>query len=169
MLSLCFCRHCQSAIGPEAEALREQVKTAVRAGLAADWEIVADARRGTLLDLLARLRATVGAAKINLRVSTDAKFHGGKTALGLQQIAPYVDAATVTFFGVSPETMEQQLSVLVERPMPLHAGFVLHAPDCSTQQEVLRRYAIVEAAGMDGVSFYSYSMASQAQLGWLPQ
>ncbi len=167
LLSLCFCRHCRSAIGPESEALREQVKAGVRAGLPVDWEIVAAARRRTLLDLLARLRHAVGNTKVNLRVSTDPAFHGGKTALGLRQIAPYVDVATVTFFGASAETMEQQLSLLVERPLPVNAGFVFHAPDCASEQDVQRRLGIIESAALNGVSFYSFSMASEMQLGWL--
>ena len=161
MLSLCFCEHCRAAMGTGAEAMRQRIRSAIQTGETADWSIVLNARHSVLRKLLARLRETTITAPINLRMSTDAYFHGGKTALTIADAAPFVDAATLTFFGSTLESMERQLADIPPSNQPLHGGIVFHNADCISERDVRKRLALLDATHFSGTSFYSYSMASQ--------
>jgi hypothetical protein len=167
LLSLCFCHDCRHSIGPEADELRSHVRRAVRSGVPVEWTTVVESRRKVLLGLLSRLRTVSDPAAIDLRVSPDACFHGGKTALSFEEIRPFVDAATVTFFGVPVESIRTQLSRISGTTLPVHGGFVFHHPDCRSEADLRERLEVLTAAELQGTSFYSYSMASDLQLGWL--
>ena len=167
MLSLCFCEHCRANMGADAEAVRQGVRKAIQTGMVADGNAVIQARRRVLVALLARLRHATKPAPINLRISTDPEFHGGKTALSFVDAAPFVDAATVTYFGASFEHMAEQIKTLIPSDIPLHGGIVFHNPDCISERDLLKRLALLEGAAFAGTSFYSYSMAAKSQIEWL--
>ena len=167
LLSLCFCEHCRKEMGTGAEAMRQGIRMSIQTGETTDWSIVLDARHAVLRKLLARLREVTKSVPINLRMSTEPCFHGGKTALPVADAAPFVDAATLTFFGSSFERMQRQLSDIPSCNLPLHGGFVFHNPDCISERDVRKRLALLDTPYFSGTSFYSYGMASEQQLGWL--
>ncbi len=163
MLSICFCRYCRLRKSEEiADAVRRAVRAAVNGGGLAEIPAMEPAPVPPVLE---ELRTAARGVRLNLRVSPDPLFRGGKTAIGFENAARVADETTVTFFGtpVSAATIPPRSM----RPLPVRAGFVFHGPDCSSEADVRDRIATLAAADPDGISFYSYSMASQTQLEWL--
>ena len=132
LLSLCFCEYCHPP-----DELRRAVRHAIRTDGEVDWSELLAIRQSTLQALLSKLRTAVGHTPINLRISLDPRFHGGKTALPLHLIAGLVNTATITFFGANLESIRQQLAELSATKLPIEAGFVFHGPDCTSLEDLL--------------------------------
>lgn len=163
MLSVCFCRYCRARGGGEkAEEVRRAVRAAVNGEARAELPAIGPT---PVPPVLQELRSAAGGVRLNLRVSPDPHFRGGKTAISFEEAARVADEATVTFFGtrVSAEAIPSRSN----RPLPVRAGFVFHGPDCSSEADVRNRFETLAPADPDGISFYSYSMASRTQLEWL--
>ena len=126
MLSVCFCEHC----APKYQALQHPVQS----GEQPDLESVYRWRRQVLLHLLRRIRTACPDVMLNLRVSPDRRFTGGKSSFDptdLMALHGLIDSITLTFFGTSASSVAPVLAGLPSLPYPVHAGFQFHAPDCA--------------------------------------
>lgn len=163
MLSVCFCRYCRARESEEkAEAARRAIRAAVNEEAAAGLPAIEPT---PIPPVLRELRSAAGGMRLNLRVSPDRLFHGGKTAISFEEAAQVADEATLTFFGTP--VSGAPIPPRATRPLPVRAGFVFHGPDCSSEADVRNRLETLAATDPDGISFYSYSMASRTQLEWL--
>ncbi|MGH9630924.1 MAG: hypothetical protein ACRD7E_21650, partial [Bryobacteraceae bacterium] len=127
-------------------------------------------RRAKILSLLREICGVAKGKPVSVRFSPDPLFQGDKTALAWDDVKKAVDAVTLTFFGAGADDMAAQLRGIPrpnERPVPVYGGFVFHHPDCQSEQTFRDRLALVEEAGLDGVIFYSLSMATGMHLDWL--
>lgn len=191
LLSLCACDACRGRIGaplaeavdrgrraleahfadPFAAAAPTDLREGLEAVLGAELlEAVLAGRRAVVASLLDAVRQEAGGAHLNLRLSPDPLFIGGKSALGWDDLPGRADSATVTFFGAPAERMAAEVDRLPEpgrRPVPVHGGFVFHGPDCASAADVRHRLYLLREARVDGLSFYSYGMAAEPQLHWL--
>jgi hypothetical protein len=168
LLSICFCRFCSASL-PEPASVRERIRNYFQTGeipVAEGWleNAVLSLRRETLLGLLKHLAP----ASINLRFTPDPTFTGGKTALSWADAATVAQAVTLTFFGSAVEQMRTSLAnVPANRNLKIDAGFMFHLPDCNSARQIAKRLELAQQAGLNGVAFYSYSMAAPYQLDWL--
>ncbi len=184
LLSICLCRYCCAGMGGAAEEIRHKAKTSIRnffsnptsAGdleeILGDRALVAllRMRRRALLELLKDIRGATGAQPLNVRIADSTLDYGGKAQLTLPDLTAAADAATRTFFGMSVDRMRsavQKLPSPGERDLPLHAGFVFHEPDCVFEKDVRARLEMLRQAGLDGVHFYSFSLAASRHFDWL--
>jgi hypothetical protein len=190
LLSICVCGSCRARVGgaleesagrarrwlerylyelppaPGAE-LREELESILGAEL---LEALLAGRRAVVRTLLEEVRAATGPVHLNVRWAPDPLFVGGKAALAPEDLAGRADSATVTFFGYPLQAMAAEVAALPApkaRALPLYGGFVFHGPDCASEADVRARLSILQAAGMDGISFYSFGMAARPQLQWL--
>jgi len=163
LLSICFCRHCRERFGVTADdGLRRAVRAALNGELFnQDLPLPAVPCPPPLTEL----RSVSAGLRLNLRMTPDPTFHGGKTALAFADAARMAHEATVTFFG-GPIRLDH-IPPRKERPLSLRAGFVFHGPDCAAEADFRRRFEVLAGADLDGISFYSYSMASREHLKWL--
>lgn len=187
LLSVCLCGHCRREID-DGNQLAGRIRDAVRCLLntptaapvslhdglmetlgAEALAALLALRQRVLLPLLQKLRAATNPATLNLRLAIDPLAHGGKTTLPLTTLPGLVDEATITFFGASLARMETELAALppLPRPVPLHGGFVLHEPDCTSHDDFACRVDLLTRAQVEEIAFYSYSMASGTHLSWL--
>jgi hypothetical protein len=170
-LSICCCEACRAGAGEVREAVRERV----RAWLADPWrrteagfDEVVEWRAAVQARLLGRIREAAGGTRLNVRLSQERRWSGGKCTLGFGEVAGSAEEATVTYFGAAEAAMEAGLRALpAERGIKLNGGVVFHAPDCGTEADVMRRLRLLQAAGLDGWGFYSYGMAVEEQWRWL--
>ncbi len=191
LLSLCFCADCRSHPGTSADEIAMSVRTSIEdyfeelpeeksdADLYATLEemlgtdiltLLLEMRRQTLKSLLEEVRAATGNAHLNLRVATSPLFYGGKTALSWDDIAAYVDSATVTFIGATKERMHIELDSLPPpdaRLLPVYGGFSFHHPDCKSEVDVCERATMIRTTQLDGSLFYLYGMAADKHFAWL--
>jgi hypothetical protein len=172
LLSICFCPNCRRLMGSRADELAAHARDNIRATLAGDNPasvpnagIILDARRQSQLDLLRAIRAACPNTLLNLRLALDPWFFGGKSTLDWGDLADLVDAATVTFFGQAVNAA----AIPVQRAVPLHTGFVFHAPDCASEADVRQRYGLLRSRAPEQINFYSFSMASNRHFDWLRQ
>lgn len=165
-LSVCFCGSCRSLMGGEAESAarwcREAVNSGVNGGLVS-WPaglrgMVEELRRGALTRLLDSIPAPR-----DVRLAPDLWHTGGKTGLEWRDIEGRAEKVTVTFFGMEESRME------AARCGGGSVGFVFHSPDCREQGAAMRRTRLALAAGATEVSFYSWSLAGERELGWLKE
>jgi hypothetical protein len=172
-LSICCCEACRAGTGD----LRAEIVRRVRTWLDDPWrgaeagfDEVAEWRAGVQRRLLERIREATRGRRLNLRLAQGRKWSGGKSTLSFEEAAGLVDAVTATFFGSSVEAMEMGLARLPgERALPVNGGFVFHGPDCGSEDDVTKRVALLEAAGLAGWGFYGYGMAARAHWAWLRQ
>ncbi len=187
LLSICTCRHCRERVGPALDefaavarevlasyfdSMQERPSGSLRPALesllgAKVLDALLVGRRAVLLSLLDDLRARIAPMHLNLRLAPDELFCGGKTPLRWEDLQGRVDSVTMTFFGHDLDDMAARLAGLPprrERTVPVHGGFVFHYPDCRSQEDISKRLAAIDGADLDGVSLYSLSMASEAQL-----
>ncbi len=190
LLSICFCADCRRRLSEAAEEVERKTRGylnnyfekfdearpgELRAELEkalgrSALEALLEMRRQVITSLLDEVRAAVGEAHINLRLATLPLFIGGKTALDWSQLAGRVDSATNTFLGASSEQMAAELERLPrpeQRPVPVYGGFSFHHPDCLSESDVRRRFALLRQTRLDGVLFYCYGMAAVRHFKWL--
>ena len=170
LLSICFCGYCRESMGATAEEIAAAARGGVRAnlgrgfgGAAAACGTCAGGSPEAQIAALGSIRVACGSTPLNLRLALDPWFFGGKSTLGWQDLAGLADAATVTFFGqpVNPAPLP------AARPVPLHAGFVFHGPDCASAEDVRVRYRLLHSCGPEQIVFYSFSMAAPCHFEWL--
>lgn len=170
-LSICCCEACRAGTGD----LRAEIRAQVRGWLEDPWRTaesgfdeVAVWRAQVQRRLLRRVREAVPAARLNLRLSFERKWSGGKTTLTLDEVEGLAEEATVTFFGAAEAAIEAGLAALPQdRRIKVNGGFVFHGLDCASEQDVVRRVQLLRNARLDGQGFYSYSMAAPAHWRWL--
>jgi len=191
LLCVCCCPHCSSALGEASRDLRSGIRAAVDSYLRADIEPLTfdelassirnvlgapvvehllATRRRVLASLLEEIRRAAPAAHLDLRLAPSLWFHGGKAQLAWEDLPGRADSATVALFGSWLRNMEEALRALPppgRRPLPVHGGFVFHAPDCVRERDVRDRLSLLRVAGLDGAAFYCYGMAAGRHLGWL--
>ena len=163
-LSVCCCAACESALPGIRELLRARIRTWLDDPYAAveaiDSAPVIAHRHNVQKDLLQRIRQAVPGTTLNLRLTSDERFSGGKCSLPVASVAGLADEVTYTFFGAPVEKMR----IPEDRPVPAHCGFIFHDPHSKSEDEVLRRLNAVQA---DGYGFYSFSMAAPPHWRWL--
>jgi hypothetical protein len=191
LLSVCVCRWCRSRIGEPISAFAARAGTWLEDFLAAPapgasapalreeldkvlgeqlLETLLSGRRQAVATLLDEIRAETGPMHLDVRLSLDPLFVGGKSALTWEDLRGRADSATLTFFGTSLERMAAELHRLPppeRRPLPVHGGFVFHHPDCDSEADVRARVGLLREAGVSGMSFYALGLAAGPQLGWL--
>lgn len=191
LLSICVCRWCRERVGEGLaefaararpwldESLASPVPHGAAAELRGDLEAILGAdtlesvltgRRAVLATLLEEIRGEIGFLHLNVRLSTDSLFVGGKSALTWEDLEGQVDSATLSFFGVSPERMAAELRRVPlpgERPVPVHGAFVFHHPDCSSEADVAARVTLLREARLSGMAFYALGLAAAQHLEWL--
>jgi hypothetical protein len=177
LLSICMCPHCRDLLGEVAEQIRSEAADAVRhylqEGVLAPpppHPALLAARRTAQIELLAAIRNASAGTPVNVRLATDPLFTGGKSTLAWSDLPGLVDAATVTFFGVPAESVAAELRRIpppAGRPVPVWGGFVFHGPDCASEAAVEQRLAALESAQLDGVAFYTFSLAAPIHFEWL--
>lgn len=165
-LSVCFCESCRALMGGEAERAARWCREAVDLGVSGgevSWPaalrgMVEELRRGVLTRLLDSLPGPR-----DVRFAPDLWHTGGKTGLEWKDLDGRAEKVTVTFFGIGEESMA------AARLADAAAGFVFHAPDCRDRDAAMRRTTIARRCGASEVSFYSWSLAGEHQLGWLKE
>lgn len=164
-LSVCCCARCSDAlpgIGPMLrERIRQWLDDPYRPVQPIDDRPIVEYRHRVQRDLLTRVREALPGVTINLRLSPDPRFSGGKCSLPLASVVGLADEVTHTFFGAPVEAMR----VPEERPVPVHGGFVFHEPDCRSEEDIRRRFEAVRNA--DGYGFYCLGMAARPHWRWL--
>jgi len=192
LLSICVCAECRARVGSALDAfaaratpwLERYFQAPPMAGRTAEGPLrpaleaivgadvlgaLLDGRRQVVATLLDEIRAGV-ALPLDVRVSTDPLFVGGKSALAWDDLAGRADSATLSWFGVPLERMREELHQVPPpgaRRVAVHGAVVFHAPDCDVAASVRERLALVHAAQLDGVAFYCYGLAAQPHLDWL--
>jgi hypothetical protein len=149
-----------------ADHTRENIRgvlTGVVADPIPDVARILHARRQSQLEMLRAIRAGCPATRLNLRIATDPWFYGGKSTLAFSDIEGLADSVTLTFFG-QPVNAD---AIPEHPPVPLHAGFVFHSPDCMSAADVRERYRLLRSRGPEQINFYSFSMASSRHFDWL--
>jgi hypothetical protein len=114
----------------------------------------------TLLALLQKIRGVVD-CRINLRVSLDPGFRGGKFPCApedLPKLKGLVDAVTLTYFRLPVNFRRPEV------PYEVHAGFVMHQPDCATDAD--RDARLAACNGADEVALYCWSLAGNDAAAW---
>jgi hypothetical protein len=114
----------------------------------------------TLIRVLRQIRSVVD-CRINLRVSLDPTFRGGKFPCSqedLPKLQGLVDAITLTYFRL-PVNFRRP-----DAPFEVHAGFVMHEPDCSTDAD--REARLAACSGADEVAFYCWGLAGADAAAW---
>lgn len=169
-LSICFCPHCREAMGPGAEEIAGAARDCVRAQFRGEppralpgEEPVLAARRAAQLAMLDDIRRACGRVPLDLRVSSDPWFFGGKSTLGWRDLAGRADRVTMTFFHLPVGAIPMP----AERTLPLRLGFVFHGPDCAREEEFQARYRLLRGAAPEEIAFYSFSMATRRHFEWL--
>jgi hypothetical protein len=197
LLSLCVCTACRARMDAHTPGLADAVARRARAaidGYLARWDGSPNAaavsveealtvwlgddildrllavRQDVLRALLASIRARTGTTPLWIRLAGSPLFTGGKTALPLDALAGLADGAVMTWLGASIETITKELQALPaaeRRAVPIRGGFTLHAPDCSSERDVVARVSALRNARTHGVAAYCYGLATDAHLRWL--
>lgn len=167
-LSICFCRYCRAAMG-DAEEIAAAARDAVRAYLrdgqlpARRDKAVLAARRQAQLAALDAIRAATGSTPLNVRLSLDPWFFGGKATLAWDDLPRRADSVTLTYFGLPVDVA----NVPRKRSLPIHTGFVFHGPDCTRPEDVAARYRALRDCAPETITFYCFSMAAPRHFAWL--
>ena len=179
LLSLCFCPHCKREYGDIATELRHRTAECIRLFLSKPDRApiveecigedvlpnILPIRRGVVREMLSCIRAAAGDKPLNLRLSTDPMFVGGKAALRWEDLAGCADAATLSFFGVEPGEMCEQLSCVPKpAPVALTVGFSFTPPDTRTDDEFGQRYDAAVRSGAGQINFYALGLATVRDL-----
>jgi hypothetical protein len=168
LLSVCFCQYCRPSL-PDADEVRRHIRLSFDSGQAEPIDpnlkkAVLQVRRQTILVLLSQLRGL----PVNLRFTPLTDFTGGKTALSWCDVSGAVPSVTLTFFGSTIDAMRSTLGEMPDnRKLRVEGGFIFHGPDCAAREDVAARIRVLRDANIDGIGFYSYSMAARYQLDWL--
>jgi hypothetical protein len=165
LLSVCLCPHCRVALGTAAEPLERNVHIAVRSVLAGDETCGVPAELEAAL--LAAVREAAWPRPVNLRLSLDPRFTGGKSTLPAASLAGLADEATVTFFGSTIDAMRAAAARMVSDGVTLRGGLVFHGPDCLQEEDLAARIGALSVPAVRGMSFYSFSLAAPRHLDWL--
>lgn len=177
LLSVCMCSYCSALMGGAAGEIRREAVSAIRRFLAGEADhavpphpALLEARRIAQRELLLAIRTSTAGVPVNLRLSCDPMFAGGKSTLQWQDLRGLADTATVTFFGTTRERMAAELRNLpppAARPLPVWGGYVFHGPDCGDPEDVAGRLALLETSELAGGLFYSFSLAATWHFEWL--
>lgn len=195
LLSLCFCPACTAGMqqaGVETCRLKRGVRQYLEqrfAGHASAFPADGDS------DLLAELEALLGtdvhamlayrervvvslvhelkqalstALPIMLRTALSPFFTGGKSALRPAAAKQAGTPLTLTFFGSSPQAIEQgaRTARMSLGSSPIHAGVMACAPDTRSEEDLLARCSAL-GGGWAGIHFYQYDLMPEVSLAWI--
>ncbi|MET7282263.1 hypothetical protein ABZS29_28805 [Kribbella sp. NPDC005582] len=161
LLSLCFCEACRTALGPDADRLAREVRTAVDAelqGLPAprvEAPALLDHRATVIGELVRESKSLAGDRQVLLMATDDPWVTGPDVGIDFSTVAP--DAFVLKCWG-DPAAAARQLKAAAARTtVPLIANVTALDTQWDGITELLE-------AGAGGVRYYHAGLASKARL-----